>query len=302
MARTAVITVAGKADAASKVSMGSVLAALRETSAHAGFSDYSDTAPRGRPVTDTATLLGLVSRGRADIAVLEAGELPLKFSEKLEIGAVLKRGNPFNVIISDEWTILDELPSGIPIAVGDTGLKGQLLNYRDDIDLVDRHEDYEGLRALLEKGEIGGFVARAWEVELLGRQDEVVEVLTSSICMPPAGQGAVVLIIRAGDKKAAGAVRQINHPASLAEVVIERTLLGAMSRDGKGGLGVLAEFEGDGFALSAALVSPDGSVKIVSEMQGWPGDELKVVRSLAEDLFEKGGGRIMEMYRKIPEE
>jgi hydroxymethylbilane synthase len=302
MARAAVITVAGKADAASRVSTGSVLAALRETSPHTGFSDYSEAAPRVRPVTDTAALLGLVSRGRADIAVVEAGELPLKFSDKLEIGAVLKRGNPFNVIISNEGMILDELPSGIPIAVGDPGLKGQLLNYRDDIDLVDRHEDYEGLRELLEKGEIGGFVARAWEVELLGRQDEVVEVLTSSICMPPAGQGAVLLIIRSGDKRSAGAVRQINHPASLAEVVLERTLLGAMSRDGKGGLGVLAEFEGDEFSLSAALVSPDGSMKVVSEMQGWPGDELKVVRSLAEDLFEKGGGEIMEMYRKIPEE
>jgi len=302
MAKAAVIMVAGKADAASRLSTGSVLAALREASAHTDFSDYSETAQRGRPVTDTSSLLGLVSRGRADIAVLEAGELPLKFSDKLEIGAVLRRGNPFNVIISNEGTILDELPSGIPIAVGDPGLKGQLLNYRDDIDLIDSSEGYEGLRKRLEMGEIGGFVARAWEVELLGRQDEVVEVLTSSICMPRAGQGAVVLIIRAGDKKAAAAVRQINHPASLAEVILERTLLGTMSRDGKGGLGVLAEFEGDEFALSAALVSPDGSTKIVSEMQGWPGDELKVVRSLAEDLFEKGGGEIMELYRKIPEE
>ena len=302
MAKSTAMTVAAKADSASQASLASVLEALRETSCNVEFSDYSVAAARSRPVTDTSALLGLVSRGRADIAVIEAGEMPLKFSGKLEIGAVLMRGNPFNVVISNEEMILDDLPAGISIAVGDPGLKGQILSYRDDIDLVDRQDDYAGLRALLDSGEIGGFVARAWEVELLGKQDEVVEVFTSSICMPPAGQGAVLLIVHAGDKNVAAAVRQINHPASLSEVMLERMLLGALSKDGKGGIGTLAEFDEDEFTISAVIASPDGSAKIITEDTGWKGDELKVIGSLVEDLFEKGGGEIMEMYRNIPEE
>lgn len=302
MAKSVAMIVAGKADPASKASTASVIEALRESSGNVEFSDYSETSSRSRSVLEISALLGLVSRGRADIAVVEAGELSLKFGRKLEIGAILKRGNPFNVIISNEETILDEFPPDISIAVGDPSLRGQLLNYRDDIDFIGCEEDYAGLREILAQGGIGGFVARAWEVELLGRQNEVVEVFTSSICMPPAGQGAVVLIVRAGDRKAAGAVRKINHQASFAEVVLERTLLGAMSKDGKGGIGVLAEFEDDEFGVSAVIVSPNGSAKIISEMHGWAGDELKVVGSLVEDLFEKGGGEIIEMYRNIPEE
>ena len=274
MAKSTAMIVAGKADYASKASTASVIEALREYSGGIVFSDYVETSPRSRPVTETTALLGLLSRGRADIVV----------------------------IISNEEMILDELPPDISIAVGDPGLKGQLLNYRNDIDFVDCDENYTGLREMLDRGETGGFVARAWEVELLGRQDEVVEVLTSSICMPPAGQGAVVLIVRAGDRKATGAVREINHQASLAEVVLERTLLGAISKDGKGGIGVLAEFEDDEFELSAVIASPDGAMKITSEIHGWAGDELNVVGSLVEDLFEKGGGEIIEMYRNIPEE
>jgi hydroxymethylbilane synthase len=302
MAKSRAMVVAGKADLASKASTASVIEALRESSGKVEFSDYSETSSRSRSVSEISALLGLVSRGRADIAVVEAGELPLKFSRKLEIGAMMKRGNPFNVIISNEETILDELPADISIAVGDPGLKGQLLNYRDDIDFVDCDEDYAGLREMLDHGETGGFVARAWEVELLGRQDEVVEVFTPSICMPPAGQGTVVLIVRAGDRKAAGVVREINHPASFAEVILERTFLGTMSKDGKGGIGVLAEFEDGEYELSAVIASPDGSTKIASEIHGWAGDELNVVGSLVEDLFEKGGGEIIEMYRNIPEE
>jgi porphobilinogen deaminase len=96
-------------------------------------------------------------------------------------------------------------------------------------------------------------------------------------------------------------VREINHPVSFAEVALERMLLGSVSRDGKCGLGVLAEFEGDEFELSAAIAAPDGSMKISSEMQGWIGDELKVVESLVSDLMERGGRGIMEMYRNITE-
>lgn len=302
MAKSNAMTVAGKTDPASRASTAAVLDALSEAVENIEFSDYSRSVSRSRPVTDMSALLGLVSRGRADIAVVEAGEMPLKFSGKLEIGAVLQRGNPFNVIISDEEMILDEFPAGISIAVGDPGIRGQILSYRDDIELVDRDEGYEELRELLDRGEIGGFVARAWEVELLGRQDEVVEVFTSSVCMPPAGQGAVGLVIRAGDKNAAAVVRQLNHPASLSEVMLERMLLGALSKDGKGGIGVLAEFDEDEFAISAVIASPDGSEKIMSEETGWKGDELKVIGSLVEDLFEKGGGEIMEMYRTITEE
>ena len=302
MAKSTSMIVTGKADPASRASTASVIKALEELPGSKVFSDYEETTVRNRSVKETVALLGLVSRGRADIAVMDAGDLPLRLSRKLEIGAVLKRDNPFNVIISNEELILDELPSDISIAVCDRGLKGQLLNYRDDIDFIDCDEDYAGLREMLDRGETGGFVARAWEVEMLGRQDEVVEVFTSSICMPPAGQGAVVLIYRAGDRKASGAVREINHPVSFAEVVLERMFLGAMSKDGKCGIGVLAEFEGDEFELSAAIASPDGSTKISSEMNGWVGDELKVVGSLVGDLLEKGGGEIMEMYRNIPEE
>lgn len=302
MAKSTSMTVAGKADSASRASTASVIEALRELPGSTVFSDYEETASRKRSVTETAALLGLVSRGRADIAVLETGELPLRFGRKLEIGAVLKRDNPFNVIVSNEEMILDELPPDISIAVCDPGLKGQLLYYRDDIDFMDCDRDYDGLREMLDRGETGGFVARAWEVEMLGRQDEVVEVFTSSICMPPAGQGAVAMICRAGDRKAAAAVREINHQVSFAEVVLERMLLGAVSKDGKGGIGVLAEFEEEEFELSAAVASPDGSMKVASEMHGWVGDESKVVGSLVGDLLEKGAGMIIEMYRKIPEE
>jgi hydroxymethylbilane synthase len=301
MAGPATLKVAGRSDPAYKAAVAGVIESLRSSGAKAGFEDYAGTEG-ARPVNDVPALVSLVSREKADIAVIDAGELPLRLGRKVEIGAVMYRGNPFNVIVSANGDILDEMPAGAKIVVTEPVLRGQLLNYRDDIEPVDARGDYHDLRSMLDRGEAAAFVARAWEVEMLGRQDEVVEVFTSSICMPPAGQGAVVLLIRGGDRRAAAAVREVNDPGSLAEVGLERMLLGAICRDSGAGVGVLAEYDGEEFDLRAAVVSPDGSSRVTSESHGWKGDELKAVGGMVADLFERGGGEIIDMYRNDTEE
>jgi hydroxymethylbilane synthase len=302
MKRSSALKVAGKTDQASSAALSLVIDALNESADKTMFVDYAGQAGGSKPVGDAGSLISLVSRGRADIGVIDAGELPLKLSRKVEIGAVMRRGNPFNVIVSATGEILDEMSPDALIAIGDHALRGQILSYRDDIGLVYVSGGYEALRTTLDRGEAGAFIARAWEVEMLGRQDEVVEVFTSSICMPPAGQGAPVLLIRGDDRKAAAAVLEVNHSPSLAEIGLERMLLGAICRDGSPGVGVIAEFEGDEFELSAVMVSPDGSRKIECGMHGWKGDELKVVEDIVADLYDRGGGEIIDMYRDTTED
>lgn len=301
MARPVTLKVAGRSDPASEAAVAEVIEELRVSCPKAGFEDYAGT-DGARPVRDVVSLIGLISREKADIAVLDAGELPLMLGGKVEIGAVMHRGNPFNVIVSANGDILDEMPAHTKVAVTEPALKGQLLNYRDDIEPVDAEGGYDALKSVIENGRADAFVTRAWEVEMLGRQDEVVEVFTASICMPPAGQGAVALLVRGGDRRAAAAAREVNDPGSLAEVGLERMLLGAICRDGGAGVGVLAEYDEEEFNLRAVIVSPDGSAKVASESHGWKGDELKVIGDMVADLFERGGGRIIDLYRNDTEE
>ena len=109
--------------------------------------------------------------------------------------------------------------------------------------------------------------------------------------MPPAGQGAVALICRAGDKNAAGSGPADQPSASFSEVDAREDATRGMSKDGKGGIGVLAEFEEDEFAISAVIASPTVRRRSCRKRQGWKGDELKVIGSARRGPFRKGRRR-----------
>jgi hydroxymethylbilane synthase len=249
------------------------------------------------PKSVSALMQALVKR-EIDIAVVDAREVPLKPSAESVCAAVPARVNPFDVLISDEGVILDDQPDQARLAGVTDVQRGQLLFYRPDLTLIEEHGGFESLYRKVQRDEINGFVYAAADVEMLNRQDKVVEVFTSSICMPVAGQGAVQLHTRADDRDAVAVLRALNDPPSASEVQLERMFVGAVSKDGKGPICALGRFEGSAFRLEAAIVSPDGAEKVSGAIEGRGGDESKAVKKLAEELLRTGGKEILHSYRK----
>jgi hydroxymethylbilane synthase len=303
MAKTSEIIVAGRCDPASRKQTAELIAVLGNTNPGSTFVDLFEKDPSKleKCRDDPSAVFGFLAKGTVDIVAVEADYMPLKLSSKLEIGSILVRGNPFNVLVSHSELILDEQPAESTIAVSDSRCLGQLRFHRSDISYVDDIEDYESLKKKLEAGEVEGFVTHASEVEALGKQDEVVEVFNSSICMPAAGQGALSLIVRSGDTKIMALVEPLNHMPSRAEVMLERKLLTALPGNLPCSVGVLSEFEGEEFEIGAVIAAPDGSEKVASSQHGWVGDEDRVIVSLVEDLLSNGGTVLIDRCRDMTE-
>ena len=246
-------------------------------------------------------LVNLLIKGDADVVVADASSIPLRISPKVEIAAVPARGNPFDVLISMEELILDDQPEKASFAVIDHVRQGQLLYYRPDLSFVMERGGFDDLQQKMESGSVNGFVIGASEVEALNHQDKVVEVFTASICMPVAGQGGIGLLTRKGDTDIQTLLQAINDPASAAEFLIERSFLAAVTKDGKGPVGVLGSVEENEFRVEAAIASPDGQEKVAGAMMGGNGEEERVVEKLAEELLAAGGRKILSSYKRSGE-
>ncbi|HSG26874.1 MAG TPA: hypothetical protein VLA34_00240 [Candidatus Krumholzibacterium sp.] len=233
-------------------------------------------------------LMSMLARNEIDLLISSMRAFPHPLPEGTELAAVVRRGNPFNCLISREQLILEEQPGDVPVAVSDRSIMGQLLYFRPDLLVVEMDGGFERLHASLEKGEIGGFVAPAADVEAMACQDQVVEVLTSSICMPAAGQGALGIVTRRGDKRTRDMVEAVDHPPSRAEVGLENLFLDQLPGRGKGSAAALGTIDGDEFRISAAVTAADGSEKITAAMHGWVGEEKEMTGRLAAQLIEAG--------------
>lgn len=293
--------IASKADPASFIYLEKVLGLLCGAHPRYSFVDFRDLGGRqGRGVKTTREfghLIGMLEKKVVDIVVVNAREIPLRLHTGVSLVAVPKRGNPFDVLIAREELILDEQPEHVRLAVTDPVSRGQLLYYRPDLVLRDESADVGALNELMERDEIDGFVTAAMEVEAFNQQDRVVEVFTSSICTPLAGQGAIGILTRNTDRETRSAVGVLNDSSSLAEVELERMLFHAVCKDGRASVGVLANVEGDLFEIEAAITALDGSEKILGSADGIVGFEEEVVGKLASDLLEAGGNRIIRDYR-----
>jgi hydroxymethylbilane synthase len=305
LSRRRSFVIGGKRDQLSIIQTRNVINSLREIHSRSRFMEVWDLqrgkgSKKGRreiPRT-LSGVLRMLMKGELDIVVANAREISLNLQSRLEIAAVPARGNPFDVLISEEDLILDDQPEKSSIAVSDFVRKGQLLYYRPDLLFVKKSGGFESLFRMMEKGKVNGFVIAASDVEDLNQQDKVVEVFTSSICTPVACQGALGLIVRKEDKEAHSMLKEINDPPSAAEVDLERKFLRVVSKNCKGLAGVLANVEGDEFMVEASIASPDGSEKVSGTIKGISGEESKVVEKLVEVLLASGGGRIISEFKR----
>jgi porphobilinogen deaminase len=292
------IVVGSRTDPYSLLELERVISSLRDYHPDVEFCDFRELG-LGRSVRkgkrtkwiwrDISLQLGMLRDGKVDLVVSQGDVVPVNLGKDFTIPAVLKRGNPFDVLISKYNTIFDDHPPDATIAISGMARKGQLLYYRPDLVLRDRNCNKESLEQLISSKEIDGVVTSAGEAEAFGVQEKVVEVFTPSISVPEAGQGCNTLIVRAKDRKISKLVRKHNHTPSRIEFDLERKLLKSFSSYEEGTIAAMASAEDEEFKIEAAIVSPDGSRKVSSEVWGCRGEEVKAINNLKEEMFYAGG-------------
>ncbi len=298
MSRAKQIVVGCRSDALAALHCERACAALREAHPHAEFVAARGNGGRLDPRRAAAAILQRLVKGEIDIGVLDGRWMPLQLPAPVEIAAVLERTNPFDVLISSEDLILDEQPDNVSIAVIDSVTRGQLLYYRPDLKIVEKPDGFDRLFEALRRGTVAAFVYPAADVEALNQQENVVEVFTTSICTPPGGQGAQVLLARRERRDVGALVRDLNDPSAEAEIELERLLLEHLARNGRGPVGVLGNVEGTVFELEAAITATDGTEKISATVGGSLVERAKIVMRLAAELLASGGEEILAPYRR----
>ena len=255
-------------------------------------TEFVDGAGANRTV---AALAQALTRKTIDIAVVDGTEMPSRVPAGIEIVAIPKRSNPYDVLVSN-GAILDDVPEGETLVSRFPQAMAQVLYFRPDLEHVLSDKPIEDLFGDLERGRIAGFVCPAAEVEAGNHQERVSEVFTSSVVMPAPGQGIAALLARIGDRDVEAVAKSLNDQSSIAEYGTERMLLAMLPRTGRCHVGVLANYEDDRFHIEGALTAPDGTERVVAAAVGLIGREAQTVGELAEELS-SAGGQMMKSHR-----
>ncbi len=232
--------------------------------------------------------------GRIDAALHDLADVPLVRPDAIALVAVPRRRHPFDVLLTRDGRILDELEGGDRIGASTAVRRAQMLAYREDLKAVPVRGNLDTHLQQLEAGDFEGLVMAATDAERLGWYDRVSEIFTTEVCVPTPGQGALGIEVLAERKDVGQALRCLDDPASHGAVIAERAWLHELGDHDDLPAGALANAQDGHLVMEAVVVSPDGLEVVRDEAEGPAASAEALGAKLAVRMLERGAADIVE--------
>ena len=235
--------------------------------------------------------------GEIDMAVHSLKDLPTKFPEGAKLGAVLKRGDIRDALISLDGRKIKDLTSDDVIATSSLRRKAQLLRINPDFKIIEiRGNVNTRIRKMLE-GYCDVMVMAGAGLQRLEMGEYISELFDPELMIPACSQGAIAVEIRENDPETEALLSKINHRKTFLATEAERTFLGTLEGGCQIPVGSYTSIEGDKFKITGFISSIDGTKFLRESAEGEISQAVYLSAKLAKNLFNGGGAEILKEIR-----
>ncbi|MGG2952976.1 hydroxymethylbilane synthase [Geobacillus stearothermophilus] len=235
--------------------------------------------------------------GGIDMAVHSMKDMPAVLPEGLVIGAVPRREDARDVLVSKGNRMLSDLPPGSVIGTSSLRRSAQLLAYRTDLTIKWIRGNIDTRLAKLESEEYDAIVLAAAGLARMGCGDDVIsDYLPFDVCVPAVGQGALAVECREDDDELRQWLSRLNDEQTERAVRAERAFLQQMEGGCQVPIAGYAEVKEGTVRLTALVASPDGKEMYKEIVTG--ADPEAVGRQAAAVLIEQGAKALIERVKK----
>jgi hydroxymethylbilane synthase len=232
-------------------------------------------------------------RREVDLAVHSIKDVPAQLPEGLVIGAIPKREDPRDVLISKTGLTLDALPQSATVGTSSLRRMSQLRARRPDLRIEMLRGNVDTRLRKLDEGQFDAIILAAAGLTRLGHAARITEYLAPEISLPAIGQGALGLEIRAGDDLVTPRIERLDHEATSRAVAAERGFLAKLGAGCQTPVAAHAEFDNGTIVLEGMIGRPDGTEILRDRIGGAAWDAEGLGRTLAERLLARGGDKIL---------
>jgi len=205
-------------------------------------------------------------RGDVDLAVHSFKDLPTAPEAGLVIGAVPRREDSRDVLVTASGQGLHSLGAGAKVGAGSPRRRAQLAALGLGLHLVDIRGNVDTRIGMVRDGRLDAVVLARAGLLRLGRADEVAEVLDPALMLPAPAQGALAVECRADRVDVREALAALDDADSRAAVTAERAVLARLEAGCAAPIGALAEvaegIDSLELTLRAVVSAPDGATDI----------------------------------------
>ena len=233
----------------------------------------------------------------ADIAVHSLKDLPTNLPAGLVLGCITERENPADALVvnaKNQQYQLETLPAGSVIGTSSLRRLAQLRHHYPHLVFKDVRGN---VITRLEKLDSGGYDALILAAAGLGRLDlanRIHQLIPPEISLHAVGQGALGIECRIDDQEVLEVLKSLEHPATAARCIAERSFLRSLEGGCQVPIGVNTLVEGDRLTLTGMVATLDGQTLIKNQVIGAVVDAEQLGKDLAVALCAQGARTILD--------
>jgi hydroxymethylbilane synthase len=239
--------------------------------------------------------------GRADMAVHCVKDMPMDLPPGLSMPVMCEREDPWDVMVSNKWSSLDDIPTGAVVGTSSLRRRSLLLAWRPDVMTEGLRGNVNTRLARLDKGDYDAIILAAAGLQRLGLEQRITQVFNSKQFLPAPGQGILGLECRSADAETQALITPLNDEKAFICGSAERALCRRLEGGCQVPIASFAEIKKDKIFLRGLVANLDGTVILRAQCEGKLADAEKLGISAADDLLAQGAAKVLKSILKSTE-
>ncbi|CAC9560379.1 Porphobilinogen deaminase (EC 2.5.1.61) [uncultured Gammaproteobacteria bacterium] len=232
--------------------------------------------------------------GEADIAVHSMKDVPYEIPESFELGAILKRENPFDAFVSNHFDSIEDLPQNAKVGTCSMRRIVQLKALRPDLEILDLRGNINTRLQKLDNGDFDAIILACAGLIRLGFESRIKQQISAEQSLPAVGQGAVGIETRKNDTQVLTLIKPLIDIETTYRINAER----AMNARLEGGCSVpiagYSTIDNKQITLSGLVGNVDSGVILKHQVSGNIDDAEILGTQLADKLITMGAQDILK--------
>lgn len=230
--------------------------------------------------------------GEADIAVHSMKDVPALLPPGLEIGAICKRDDASDALVSRADRSLEQLKDGSKIGTSSLRRRLQLSSMFPRFEYLNLRGNVDTRLHKLNSGEYDAIVLAVSGLNRLGLAEKITEKISTDLCLPAAGQGAIGIECRSEDSRVRDLIAPLDDQRSAICVMCERQVAIQLGADCSLPIAVFATLLDEEIHISSFVGDEHSSLRIRKSITGSVHNGVELAKELARSLIDDGAASI----------
>lgn len=238
--------------------------------------------------------------GEAHIAVHSLKDVPVVFPDGLKLGAVTKREDVRDAMLSEKYSNIKALPKGAVVGTTSLRRRMQLLHARPDLIIKSLRGNINTRIDKLKNGEFDAIILAVAGVKRLGLESETRYFSPMSIDFMIPAMGQAALGIEAVDElEILETICFLNDERAIIETKVERDFVEKLEGGCQVPIGVNAELNGNTLNISGVVGLPDGKELLHVKIETVKNAYKTAGLDLADTIIKKGAKEVLKRAEKM---